>query len=334
MAEMLYREALNQALAEEMERDDRVFLMGEEVAEYNGAYKVSQGLLDRFGSKRVIDTPIAELGFVGLGVGAAMGGLIPVVEVMTFNFAILSLDAIVNTAAKTRYMSNGTLSCPMVLRGATGAGGALAAQHSQSLESQYTNIPGLKVVSAATPADAKGLLKSAIRDPDPVIFFEHESLYATKGDVPEGEYVIPLGRGDVKRAGADVTVIAWSRQMRNLMDGVEAMCERTGLDIELIDPRSLRPIDEDLIFESVRKTNRVVIVEEAWGHSSAGAEISDRIQRGCFDYLDAPVTRVSHLEVPMPYSPPLEALVLPNNDRIEAALRSVTYGAAKGGADG
>lgn len=325
MAQLLYRDALNQAMAEEMERDPRVFLIGEEVAEYDGAYKVSAGLLTRFGAERVIDAPIAELGFVNLGVGAAMAGLRPIVEVMTFNFAILSLDAIVNTAAKVYAMTAGKLSCPMVLRGPTGAGGALAAQHSQSLESQYTHIPGLKVVMPSTPSDAKGLLKAAIRDPNPVIFLEHEALYSTKGDVPEGDHLVPIGKGDIKRQGRDVTVIAWSRQMRRLMDTVEAMSEELGVDIELLDPRTLRPLDDDLIFASVRKTNRVVIVEEAWAHNGVGAEIVARIQAACFDDLDAPVERVTMRDVPMPYAPPLERLVLPSDEGVRAAIRKVCY---------
>ncbi len=325
MAEMLYREALNRAMVEEMERDELVFLMGEEVAEYDGAYKVSQGMLEKFGAKRVIDTPIAELGFVGIGVGAAMGGTRPIVEVMTFNFAILALDAVINTAAKVRYMTNGMLTCPVVIRGAGGAGGALAAQHSQALESQYTHIPGLKVVAPSTPADALGLLKSAIRDPDPVICIESEALYSSKGEVPDDEHIVPLGKGDIKREGADVTVVSWSRQMRQLMEKADGYSEELGVDIELIDPRTLRPLDEDLIFASVRKTNRVVIVEEGWQYNGVGAEIADRIQRECFDHLDAPVVRVHNIDVPMPYAPPLEKQVLPNDDRIKAAIRRVCY---------
>lgn len=325
MAELLYREALNQAMSEEMRVDPLIFLMGEEVAEYNGAYKVSQGMLDEFGPDRVLDSPIAELGFVALGAGAAMGGMKPIIEVMTFNFAILALDAMINTAAKTHYMTAGKLSCPMVLRGAGGAGGALGAQHSQSLESQYTHIPGLKVVTPATPYDAKGLLKAAIRDPDPVVFIESEALYSSKGEVPEGEYIIPLGKGEVKREGSDVTVISWSRQMRNLMENVDGYVDALGVDIELIDPRTLRPLDEELIFASVKKTNRVVIVEEGWKYNGVGAEIADRIQRECFDYLDAPVIRVHNLDVPMPYAPPLEKFVLPNDERIQAAIKRVCY---------
>lgn len=325
MAELLYREALNQAMSEEMRRDPLTFLMGEEVAEYNGAYKVSQGMLDEFGPDRVLDSPIAELGFVALGAGAAMGGMRPIIEVMTFNFAILALDAMINTAAKTHYMTAGKLSCPMVLRGAGGAGGALGAQHSQSLESQYTHIPGLKVVMPATPYDAKGLLKAAIRDPDPVVFIESEALYSSKGEVPEGEYIIPLGKGEVKREGKDVTVISWSRMMRRMVDTVDDYVNDLGVDIELIDPRTLRPLDEELIFESVKKTNRVVIVEEGWKYNGVGAEIADRIQRECFDFLDAPVIRVHNLDVPMPYSPPLEKIVLPNEERIAAAIKRVCY---------
>jgi pyruvate dehydrogenase E1 component beta subunit len=325
MAEMLYRDALGRAMSEEMRRDPSVFLMGEEVAEYNGAYKVSQGMLDEFGPERVIDTPIAELGFVNLGVGAAMGGLRPIIEVMTFNFAILALDAMVNTAAKVHAMTAGKLSCPMVLRGPGGAGGALAAQHSQSLETQYTHIPGLKVVMPSTPSDAYGLLKSAIRDPDPVVFIEGEALYSSRGEVADTEFTIPLGKGEIKRAGKDVTVIAWSRQMRQLIDRIDKYCEQTGLDIELLDPRTLRPLDEELIFESIRKTNRCVIVEEGWKYNGYGAEIADRIQRHCFDHLDAPVLRVHNVDVPMPYSPPLEKLVLPNDERILQAIRQVCY---------
>ncbi len=325
MAETLYRDALNQAMSEEMEADPNIFLMGEEVAQYNGAYKVSAGMLERFGPERIIDSPIAELGFVNLGIGAAMAGCRPIIEVMTFNFAMLALDAMINTAAKTHAMSAGALSVPMVLRGAGGAGGALAAQHSQSLESQYTHVPGLKVMMPSTPYDAKGMLKTAIRDNDPVVFIEHEALYSTKGEVPEGEYLIPLGRGDIKRPGNDVTVISWSRQMRQLVDTVDGLVEETGVDIELLDPRTLRPLDEELIFESVRKTNRVVIVEEGWKYNGVGAELADRIQRECFDYLDAPVVRVHNLDVPMPYSPPLEKVVLPTPERIKEAIRRVTY---------
>lgn len=325
MSELQFREALGRALKEELQADPDAFLMGEEVAEYNGAYKVSEGLLDEFGPKRVIDTPIAELGFVGLGVGAALYGLRPIVEVMTFNFAMLSLDAVVNTAAKTRMMSAGKLSCPVVVRGPTGAGGALAAQHSQSLEQQYTHIPGLKVVSPSTPADAYGLLRSAIQDPDPVIFMEHESLYGTRGEVDDEPYTIPLGKADIKREGKDVTIISWSRQMRQLIEWADKLVEETGQDIELLDLRTLRPLDRDTIVQSVQKTNRVVIVEEGWEHSSVSATVSDLIQREAFDYLDAPILRVTQRDVPMPYAPPLEAHTLPSFERIKEAVQTVSY---------
>lgn len=325
MSELQFREALNRALDEELNDDPNVILMGEEVALYNGAYKVSQGLLDKYGPERIIDTPIAELGFVGLGVGAAMYGVRPVIEVMTFNFAMLSLDAIVNTAAKARYMSQGKITCPLVLRGPTGAGGALGAQHSQALEQQYTHIPGLKVVAPSTPADAYGMLRSAIQDPDPVIFMEHESLYGARGEVPDEPYTTPLDRADIKRQGNDVTVIAWSRQMSNLIDNADKIVEQSGQDIELLDLRSLRPLDLDTILKSVRKTNRVVIVEEAWEHSSVGASVADAIQREAFDHLDAPILRVNQREIPMPYAPPLEALTLPSIERIVQAIRNVSY---------
>lgn len=325
MSEVQYREALNRALAEELEADPDTFLMGEEVAEYDGAYKVSQGLLERFGAKRVVDTPIAELGFVGIGIGAAIYGLRPIIEVMTFNFAMLSLDAVVNTAAKTRYMTAGKLSCPVVIRGPSGAGGALAAQHSQAFEQQYTHIPGLKVVSPSTPSDAYGLLRSAIRDPDPVIFMEHESLYGVRGELQDEPFMLPLDKAHIKRSGKDVTIISWSRQMHNLIEQVDKLMEATGVDIELLDLRSLRPLDEETIIASIKKTNRAVIVEEGWEHSSVGATVADLIQREAFDYLDAPVLRVTQLDVPMPYSPPLERHSMPSFERIEAAVRSVCY---------
>lgn len=325
MTELQFREALGRALKEELEADPDTFLLGEEVAEYNGAYKVSEGLLDTFGPKRIIDTPIAELGFVGLGIGAALYGLRPIIEVMTFNFAMLSLDAVVNTAAKTRLMSAGKLSCPAVIRGPSGAGGALAAQHSQALEQQYTHIPGLKVLSPSTPADAYGLLRSAIQDPDPVIFMEHEALYNTRGEVPNEPYTIPIGKADIKREGKDVTIISWSRQMRQLIEWGDKLAEETDQDIELLDLRSLRPLDKDAIIASVKKTNRVVIVEEAWEHSSVSATVSDLIQREAFDYLDAPILRVTQRDVPMPYAPPLEKHTLPSFERIKEAVRTVSY---------
>jgi pyruvate dehydrogenase E1 component beta subunit len=320
-----FREALNEAMCEEMERDPNVFLMGEEVAEYNGAYKVSQGMLDRFGPKRVIDTPIAELGFTGIGVGAAMAGLRPIIEMMTFNFAILALDQMVNTAAKVHYMSNGQISCPMVMRGAGGAGGALAAQHSQSLEAQYMHIPGLKVMIPSTPYDAKGMLKTAIRDPDPVIFIESEIMYRFEGEVPEQEYLIPMGKGDIKRAGADCTVIAWSRMVHVALEAAQILSEQHGIEIELVDPRTLRPLDKDIIRGSVKKTNRAVVVEEGWSWASAGASIAEFISRELFDHLDAPVERVHQREVPMPYAYNLEPLSLPSAQQIVDAVRRACY---------
>lgn len=324
MRKILFREALNEAMVEEMERDESVFLMGEEVAEYNGAYKVSAGMLDRFGARRVIDTPISELGFAGVGIGAAMVGLKPIVEMMTFNFAILALDQVINTAAKMRYMSGGQLSCPIVIRGAGGAGGALAAQHSQSLEAQYAHIPGLKVMMPSTPYDAKGMLKTAIRDPDPVIFIEGEILYGLQGEVPEEEYLIPMGKGDIKRAGKDVTLIAWSRMVHLCLEAAEALAKE-GIDAEVIDLRSIRPYDREMIAESLKKTNRAVVVEEGWPMASVGGAISDWISRELFDYLDAPVGRVHQRDVPMAYAYNLEAEALPKLEDVIAAVQKVTY---------
>lgn len=324
MRELLYREALREAMIEEMERDPSVFLIGEEVAEYNGAYKVSQGMLDQFGAKRVIDTPIAELGFAGIGIGAAMVGLKPIIEMMTFNFAILALDQVVNTAAKVRSMSNGQISCPIVMRGAGGAGGALGAQHSQSLEAQYVHIPGVKVMMPATPYDAKGMLKTAIRDPDPVIFIESEILYGSSGPVPEEEYLIPVGKGDIKREGADCTIVTWSRMVHTSLEAAELLAAE-GIDVEVVDLRSLRPIDRDLIAASVKKTNRAVVVEEGWHWASVGASISDHISRELFDWLDAPVGRVNQADVPMPYAFNLEAASLPNAERVAEAVRRACY---------
>lgn len=325
MRELAYRDALNEALAEEMERDPDVFLMGEEVAEYNGAYKVSKGLLDKFGPRRVIDTPIVELGFAGLGVGAALAGLKPVIEMMTFNFAILALDQIANHAAKARYMSNGQFSCPMVIRGAGGAGGSLAAQHSQSLEAQYVHIPGLKVMMPATPKDAKGMLKTAIRDPDPVVFIESEVLYGFSGEVPEEEYLIPMGKGEIKREGADCTVICWSRMVHTVMDAADHLASSEGVNVEVLDLRTLRPLDKDLIRESVKKTNRVVIVEEAWPWASVGASVAEWIGRDLFDYLDAPVGRVNQRDIPMPYAFNLEPVSLPSPERVAEAVKKACY---------
>jgi pyruvate dehydrogenase E1 component beta subunit len=324
MAELMYREALNQALKEEMDRDGRVFLMGEEVGRYDGAFKVSQGLLARFGSARVVDAPISELGFAGLGIGAAMVGLRPVIEVMTWNFAILAMDQIVNNAAKLRHMSGGQLRCPIVFRGPGGAGGRLSSQHSQALESNYAYFPGLKVITPATPKDAKGMLKAAIRDDNPVIMIEGERLYAVKGDVPEGDNVIPLGQAEVKREGKDVSIITWSR-MLYICEQVARDLEAEGIQAEILDLRTLRPLDEEAILATARKTNRVVIVEEGWPFAGVGAQVVDLIQSKAFDSLDAPVTRVTGLDVNMSYAANLEAAAQPSPERINAAVKQVLY---------
>ena len=324
MALMTYRDALNQALREEMHRDPRVFLMGEEVGVYQGAYKVSRGLLQEFGERRVIDTPITEEAFTGAGVGAAMVGLRPVIEMMTWNFSILAMDQIINSAAKMLYMSGGQFAIPMVIRGPGGAAHQLAAQHSQSLESWFAHVPGLKVVAPSTPYDAKGLLKSAIRDDDPVIFFEGETLYGSKGEVPEGEYTIPLGVSDVKREGSDVTIIAWSKMVSVALKAAAAL-EADGVSCEVIDPRTLRPLDVDPLLASVRKTNRCVIVEEGWEYAGIGAQLAYLIHREVFDQLDAPVTRVTGADVPMPYAKNLEHLAMPQSGKVIEAVRQVLY---------
>ncbi|PTL77407.1 pyruvate dehydrogenase complex E1 component subunit beta [Vitiosangium sp. GDMCC 1.1324] len=324
MAELMYREALNQALAEEMERDANVFLIGEEVARYQGAFKVSQGLLDKFGSARIVDAPISELGFTGLGVGAAMVGLRPVVEMMTWNFAILAMDQIVNNAAKLRHMSGGQLRCPIVFRGPGGAGGRLSSQHSQALEANYAHFPGLKVIAPATPADAKGLLKSAIRDENPVIMIEGERLYALKGEVPEGEHIVPIGKADVKREGKDVSIITWSR-MYYFAEEAAKQLEAEGISAEILDLRTLRPLDEEAILATVRKTNRVVIVEEGWPLAGVGAQVVDIIQSKAFDDLDAPVQRVTGLDVNMSYAANLENAIQPDAPKIIAAVKKVLY---------
>lgn len=327
MAELMYREALNQALAEEMARDANVFLMGEEVGKYQGAFKVSQGLLQRFGSARVVDSPISELGFAGLGAGAAMVGLRPVIEMMTWNFAILAMDQIVNSAAKLRHMSGGQLRCPIVFRGPAGAGGRLSSQHSQVLEAGYVNFPGLKVIAPATPADAKGLLKAAIRDENPVVMFEAERLYSVKGHVPdpsEGDFVIPIGKAEVKRQGTDVSLITWSR-IYYTVEKAAAELEKQGISAEILDLRTLRPLDEEAVLATVRKTNRVVVVEEGWPHGGFGAQIADTIQSKAFDDLDAPVTRVTGLDVNMSYAENLEVATEPDVARIIAAVKQVLY---------
>lgn len=324
MALLSYRDALNQALHEEFARDDKVILLGEEVAQYQGAFKVSAGLLQKFGDKRVIDTPISEAGFVGMAIGAACLGIKPIAEVMTFNFAILALDQMINNAAKMLSMSGGQLSVPMVLRGPGGAAHQLASQHSQALESQYAMIPGLKVVLPATPADAKGLLKSAIRDPNPVVFIEGEALYPTKGEVPDGEYVIPIGKADIKRTGKDVTLIAWSRMTLVTLEAARLL-EAEGIDAEVVDLRTVRPVDREAILASVRKTNRAVVIEEAWPWATVGASIVDLIQREAFDDLDAPVLKLNGVDAPMPYAKNLEHAMLPNPDAIAVAAKKVLY---------
>jgi len=332
MATITYREALNQALAEEMERDESVFLMGEEVAQYDGAYKVSKGLLARFGDRRVVDSPISELGFAGLGVGAAMVGLRPVIEFMTFNFAFLALDQVINSAAKMYYMSGGQISCPMVFRGPTGAALQLAAQHSQACATWYAHVPGIKLVTPATPADAKGLLKAAIRDADPVIFMEGELLYNIKGEVPdasEGDFVIPLGVAEVKREGEDVSIITHGSPVHVALQAADKLAKE-GIRAEVLDLRSIRPLDVDAILATVRKTNRVVVLDEGWSFVGVGAQITSIIQDEAFDDLDAPVVRVTQADVPMPYAKNLEQLAKPSVDRVVQACNRVLYRSSNG----
>jgi pyruvate dehydrogenase E1 component beta subunit len=326
MTMIAFREALNQAMSEEMERDSNVFIMGEEVAQYQGAYKVSQGMLQKFGEKRVIDTPITEAGFAGLGIGAAMIGLRPIVEMMTWNFAILAFDQLFNNAAKIRYMSGGQFKVPIVVRGPSGAAHALGAQHSQSLESILAHVPGLIVIAPSTPADGKGLLKSAIRDDNPVMFMESEMMYGQKGEVPDGEYVTPIGVGDVKREGKDVTIIAWSKMIHVALAAADQLTKE-GIEVEVIDPRTIRPLDETMILNSVKKTNRCVIVEEAWPFASTGKEIASRIYSKAFDFLDAPIEHVNGADVPMPYAHNLEKLMLPSIPRVVDAVKKVLYSA-------
>lgn len=324
MPQISIREALNQAMREEMERDEDIFLMGEEVGHYQGAYKVSQGLLERFGERRVVDTPIAELGFAGIGVGAAMVGLRPIIEFMTFNFSLVAIDQIINNAAKIYQMSAGQYHVPMVFRGPGGPALQVASQHSQALESLYCHIPGIKVVMPATAYDAKGLLKSAIRDDNPVVFIEGETLYNNKGEVPEEDYVIPLGVGDIKRAGTNITLVAWSKTLYTCLDAAEELATM-GIEAEIVDPRTLRPLDHTIITDSVRKTGRCVIVETGWPHSGVGAEIAYRVQRDCLDYLDAPVERVTSDDVPMPYAANLEIEVQPQPRDVVAAVKRALY---------
>ncbi|WP_210490483.1 pyruvate dehydrogenase complex E1 component subunit beta [Rufibacter aurantiacus] len=327
MRTIQFREALREAMSEEMRRDPKVFLMGEEVAEYNGAYKVSQGMLDEFGPERVIDTPIAELGFAGIGVGAAMNGLRPIIEFMTFNFSLVAIDQVINSAAKIMSMSGGQYSAPMVFRGPTGNAGMLSSQHSQNFENWYANTPGLKVVVPSNPYDAKGLLKSAIRDNDPVIFMESELMYGDKGEVPEEEYLIPIGVADIKRPGKDVTIVSFGKMVKLVLQAAEELAKE-GVDAEVIDLRSVRPIDYKAILESVKKTNRLVVVEEAWPLASISSEIAFHVQHNAFDYLDAPVKRVTARDVPLPYAPTLIEASLPNVKRVIQAVKDVTYAKA------
>ncbi|HEV7732573.1 MAG TPA: pyruvate dehydrogenase complex E1 component subunit beta [Candidatus Binatia bacterium] len=315
-----FREALREALFEEMERDDAIFLMGEEVGHYNGAYKVSEGLLERFGEGRVVDTPIAETGFAGVGIGAAMVGLRPIIEFMTWNFALTAYDQIVNNAAKVRYMTNGQFKMPIVFRGPGGAAHALGAQHSQALESIFAHVPGLKVVVPSTPADAKGLLKASIRDDDAVCFMESETMYSAKGEVPSGEHIVPLGVADVKRAGSDVTVVTWGKMVHTSLKAATTLAAE-GVELEVLDLRTIRPMDEAAVFASVRRTHRCVVVQEGWPFAGIAAEVITRVTHECFDDLDAPPERVTNLDVPMPYATNLEALVLPSPERVATTIR-------------
>lgn len=324
MTVLTYRDALNQALREEMQRDPTVFLMGEEVGVYQGAYKVSRGLLEEFGPMRVVDTPITELGFAGVGVGAAMVGLRPIIEFMTWNFALLAIDQLVNSAAKMRYMSGGQVGCPAVFRGPGGSALQLAAQHSQSFESWFAHIPGLTVVMPATPADAKGLLKSAIRDDNPVIFIEGEMLYNTKGEVPEGEHVVPIGRADVKREGSDVTLVCHGKTVGVALKAADLLAEEQ-VSAEVVDLRTIRPLDVETLIASVRRTNRCVVVEEGWGFAGIGAQVVDTIQAEAFDALDAPILRVTNADAPMPYNKHLERAAKADPAKVVAAVKKVMY---------
>ncbi|BDD03213.1 pyruvate dehydrogenase complex E1 component subunit beta [Aureibacter tunicatorum] len=324
MREIQFREALREAMSEEMRKDENIFIMGEEVAQYNGAYKVTQGMLDEFGADRVIDTPIAELGFAGIGVGAAMNGLRPIIEFMTFNFSLVAIDQIINSAAKMKSMSGGQFEVPMVFRGPTGNAGQLAAQHSQNFENWYANCPGLKVVIPSNPKDAKGLLKASIRDNDPTIFMESELMYGDKGPVPEGEYIIPIGQAEVVREGADVTIVSFGKMMKVVNQAAEELAKE-GINAEVIDLKTVRPIDYPTLVESVKKTNRLVIIEEAWPLASISTELTYHIQKHAFDYLDAPVQRITNRDVPLPYAPTLIEAVLPNVKRTIDAVKAVMY---------
>lgn len=320
MRTIQFREAVCEAMSEEMRRDESIYLMGEEVAEYNGAYKASKGMLDEFGSKRVIDTPISELGFAGIGVGSAMNGNRPIIEFMTFNFSLVGIDQIINNAAKIRQMSGGQFDCPIVFRGPTASAGQLAATHSQAFESWYANCPGLKVVVPSNPYDAKGLLKSAIRDNDPVIFMESEQMYGDKGEVPEGEYTIPLGVADIKREGTDVTIVSFGKIIKEAYKAADELAQ-AGISCEIIDLRTVRPMDYEAILTSVKKTNRLVVLEEAWPFGSVASEITYMVQERAFDYLDAPIQRITTADTPAPYSPELLAEWLPNAEDVVKAVK-------------
>ncbi|WP_432412727.1 pyruvate dehydrogenase complex E1 component subunit beta [Rasiella sp. SM2506] len=324
MKTLQFREAICEAMSEEMRKDESIFLMGEEVAEYNGAYKASKGMLDEFGAKRVIDTPISELGFAGVAIGSTMKGNRPIVEFMTFNFSLVGIDQIINNAAKIRQMSGGQLKCPIVFRGPTASAGQLAATHSQAFESWFANTPGLKVVVPSNPADAKGLLKSAIRDDDPVIFMESEQMYGDKGEVPEGEYLIPLGVAEIKRKGTDVTIVSFGKIIKEAYKAAEELAKE-GIECEIIDLRTVRPMDHNTIMESVKKTNRLVVLEEAWPFGNVATEITYQVQSQIFDYLDAPIIKINTADTPAPYSPVLLKEWLPNSDDVIKAVKKVLY---------
>jgi pyruvate dehydrogenase E1 component subunit beta len=324
MKTIQFREAICEAMSEEMRRDESIYLMGEEVAEYNGAYKASKGMLDEFGSKRVLDTPIAELGFSGIAVGSTMTGNRPIVEFMTFNFSLVGIDQIINNAAKIRQMSGGQFKCPIVFRGPTGSAGQLGATHSQAFESWFANTPGLKVIVPSNPYDAKGLLKAAIRDDDPVIFMESEQMYGDKGEVPEGEYILPIGVADIKREGKDVTIVSFGKIIKEAYKAADAL-EEEGVSCEIIDLRTVRPLDINTVLESVKKTNRLVILEEAWPFGNVSTEITYQVQSQAFDYLDAPIEKINTADTPAPYSPVLLAEWLPNSNDVIKAVKKVMY---------
>ena len=324
MKTIQFREAICEAMTEEMRRDETIFLMGEEVAEYNGAYKASKGMLDEFGERRVIDTPISELGFAGIGVGSTMTGNRPIIEFMTFNFALVGIDQIINNAAKIRQMSGGQFPCPIVFRGPTASAGQLAATHSQAFESWYANCPGLKVIVPSNPYDAKGLLKSAIRDNDPIIFMESEQMYGDKGEVPDGEYTLPIGVAEIKRKGKDVTIVSFGKIIKEAFKAAEMLAVE-GIDCEIIDLRTIRPMDYDTIFESVKKTNRLVILEESWPFGNISTEITYQVQSQIFDYLDAPIEKINTADTPAPYSPVLLAEWLPNANDVIKSVKKVLY---------